>query len=205
MKKLTALTVTAALPLFIIGCSSTGNSNSTPTNSTVQSNNTEQITTTSIQNNTQQQVNNSQSAVTVDQINNKIANAVKVFKNTYPNYDIKSIDINSINPASIVAEVEGVNDMNEIKVFIDQTDQLRVVNEEPLDPEDRGGVERNREAINTMNLAPFAKIYDVAKQQLNLVNIHKVKIDRDNNRIEWDVELDSRDITIDNDTLRVIG
>lgn len=201
MKKIIGLL--AISTVIITGCSS--NSNNTNNQGNKENNNQNNA---SLNNNNNNQGNSDQKPA---EQNNNAANTnidvqeiIKVFKNNAADYNIKSIEVNLMNPANPNYIIEGINANNELKATIDNNKQFIKINEELLDIEDRNGAKANMESIDLNSIKDLNQIISIAKNQIPGGVVQKVSLDKDNGVTYWEIDLNGQEIKIDNNTLSII-
>lgn len=201
MKKIIGLLSISTI--IITGCSSNSNNTNNQSN---QDNNNQNNTSLNTNNNNQgnsdqkpAEQNNNVSSTNID-----VQEIIKVFKNNAANYNIKSIEVNLMNPANPNYTIEGINANNELKATIDNNKQFTKINEELLDIEDRNGVKANMESIDLNNIKDLNQIISIAKNQIPGGVVQKVSLDKDNGVTYWEIDLNGQEIKIDNNTLSII-
>ncbi|NEW66619.1 hypothetical protein H1220_04745 [Carnobacteriaceae bacterium zg-84] len=167
------------------------------------------VTTTTTQQTTAQQTimkqSSTQTSSTVDYDVNEI---VALVKKDFPDFDIESISL-TLNVPTPLFEVDLIGNDSEKTIQVNtQTKDKVILKEEMLDSDERNGVERQKEAINTSSLSSITNVLNAVKQTLAVDTVTKISLDQELGITYWEVELYSanqkKEVKVDNATLKVL-
>jgi len=176
LKKIIILGLSAALLGGLAGCST----NSDDSNSSSSSTNSQVTTQTS-----QSQA----SSDTNTNVKVSVEDAIKAYKEAYPDSDITSIDLDS-SFGSYLYKIEGVDDNKEYEVRVNaDTKEISKEREEELDTEDRSGVKRNEDKLNLENLLSIDKVSDIATKHVGAGKATDWSLDKDLGTTYWEVKV----------------
>ncbi|MBS4750952.1 hypothetical protein KG091_07660 [Carnobacteriaceae bacterium zg-ZUI78] len=165
-------------------------------------------TTTTQQTTTQQTIMKQSSTQTSSTVDYDINEIVALVKKDFPDFDIESISL-TLNVPTPLFEVDLIGNDSEKTIQVNtQTKDKVILKEEMLDSDERNGVERQKEAINTSSLSSITNVLNAVKQTLAVDTVTKISLNQEVGITYWEIELYSanqkKEVKVDNATLKVL-
>ncbi|MGY3749034.1 PepSY domain-containing protein [Vagococcus acidifermentans] len=141
-------------------------------------------------------------------VNELFAKAVDMYRATFPDSDITSVSYD-ISRVADKYEIEGVDDETEysLSLFADTFD-IKEMEQESLDDDERGGVKRSQEKLDMAKLLPVQEVINLAEAEVGKGQQVEWEVTKDDGLTVWEVDIrldnNSVEVTIDNDSKRLI-
>ncbi|GAF21587.1 MULTISPECIES: PepSY domain-containing protein [Shouchella] len=135
----------------------------------------------------------------------RLDDALQHFNNAFPDASLTSVKYDAQN---LHYELDGIDDDSEYELVIHaETEEEINQQTEPLDAEDAGGVEREREAIELEGLIEPTDAVGTAQNEISGA-MRSWELERDGNRIYYEVKIEvdqeEHEVTIDAESGEII-
>lgn len=190
MKK-TMIFIAGAAMVLLAGCTPNQSNLNTPA-----TNNGNSSSSSSVSSNQENDTTNSSSTTTNQAAGNPatddfaidLTQAIELYREVYPNTDITNIEIDT-SLGTYYYQFDGVDDETEYEVYISTEDGSTArQRQEPLDNDERGGVERREKAMTLDNLLPIEEINSVALNEAN-GTITEWNLEKELSTTYWEVSI----------------
>ena len=126
--------------------------------------------------------------------------------------EISNIDVVDMHytPSLGNIEIDAIDNDKEYKyVYSIMDEKIMKVSEEMLDANEKNGVERKQEMIDTESLTSLDEITQIAFKAANTTDVISISVDKDLNIVYWDFEFNTEkgklEVKINNATKEVIS